>query len=108
MGARRIRGFNNALHNHTFGFGGHQLGTAGAVRGGLAAGLGVLAIKDAQNTYQKLKYGEIGGAMLSAAMTAGAAAGAYHMATNSQAMKQAINFTAIRLRGISKGLRSMR
>lgn len=107
--AQKVSGLNSTLHGsrfgaapHTFGLGGRTFNTSNVARGGLAAGLGILAVKDAQNTYQKLKYGQIGGAMLSAAMTAGAAAGAYHMATQSNAMKQALNFTAIRLGGIAK------
>lgn len=108
IASRKVDRFNRSFHGHSFGLMGHEIGTAGFVRGGFAVGLGALAVKDAQNTYQKLKYGEIGGAMLSAALTAGAAAGAVHMATNQNALKSVINFTSIRLRGASRALRAMR
>ena len=66
---------------------GKSMGAGRVIQGGLAFGLGALAFRNAQDTYHKLKYGEIGGAMLSAAVGTAAAAGAFHMATKDVAMK---------------------
>ena len=96
--AGHIGTLNSHIHggkyNH-FGPGG-RFTTSNAVRGGLAFGLGAIAVRNAQDSYHKLKYGEIGGSMLSAAMGASAAAGAYHMATQSGALKNVLTISPAR------------
>ena len=110
--ASNIGRFNKSLHhgsNANFNAFGRQFNTSTTMRYGLAFGLGAVALRNAQDSYHKLKYGEIGGSMLSAAMGTAAAAGAFHMATKSQAMSQVLNFTGIRLakaaRWVQKGIR---
>jgi hypothetical protein len=110
--AHNIRAINNNIHGgkwNSFGAFGHEINTASAARYGLAFGLGAVALRNAQDSYHKLKYGEIGGSMLSAALGTAAAAGAFHMATKTQAMNQVLNFTGIRLakaaRFLSKGIK---
>lgn len=98
-GARHVNNFNSYIHGvgSEFRLGPRTFSTTNALRGGLAFGLGAVALRNAQDSYHKMKYGEIGGSMLSAAMGATAAAGAYHVARNSGAMKTILNHTAARL-----------
>ncbi len=59
------RRFNLFGHNTSYG------------RAGLTAGLGLLALRNAGNMMDRMRYGDYGGAMLSGAMTAAAGYGAY-------------------------------
>ncbi len=93
---KHLNNFNRSLHSHQFNAFGRPFNTVNGVRGGLAFGLGAIALRNAQDSYHKMKYGEIGGSMLSAAMGTAAAAGAYQMAIQKGTMHNLLNSTAAR------------
>lgn len=97
-----VVGLNHNMRNPFLGsrFTGHEIG-----RFGLGFGLGSIAARNAQDTYHRLKYGEIGGAMLSAALTASAGYGAYQVYMNKDATSRVLNFASKKLGGMIGNLR---
>lgn len=64
-----------------------KLGNMSYGRAGLAGGLGMLAMSQGKNMYDRVRYGDYGGAMLSGALAGAAGYGAYSVAMGRGALR---------------------